>query len=90
MLAPKLRKRSDDDTFFDQYLGCVFSSRNAPGVDQLRGGISLSLETLRHESAGADIFPPPAFFAVKSALPMGVFYDDSTELLNWSTADSSQ
>ena len=44
MLAPKLRKLSDDDSFFDQYRGCVFSSRNAPGVDQLRGGISLSLE----------------------------------------------
>ena len=91
MLAPKLRKRSDDDSFCDQYRGCVFSSRNAPGVDQLRGGISLSLETLQHESAGADIFPPRAFFSVKSALPMGcilrrsqwdVFYDDSTELPN--------
>ena len=71
MLAPKPKKRCDDDSFFDQYQGCVFSSRNAPGVDQLRGGINLSLDKLRCQGAGAEIFPPSAFFAVKSAFPMG-------------------
>ena len=71
MLAPKLSTRSDDDSFFDQYQGCVFSCRNAPGVDQLRGSINLSLEGLRRRGAGAEIFPRRAFFAVKSAFPMG-------------------
>ena len=71
MLAPKLKTRSCDDGLFDQYRGCVFSCRNAPGVDQLRGSISLSLEGLRRRGAGAEIFPPRAFFAVKSAFPMG-------------------
>jgi hypothetical protein len=41
------------------------------GVDQLRGSVNLSLEDLRCQGAGADIFPPRAFFAVKSALQMG-------------------
>jgi hypothetical protein len=72
MLAPKLKTRSGDDSFFDQYQGCVFSCRNAPGVDdQLRGSINLSLEGLRQRGAGAEIFQPRAFFAVKSAFPMG-------------------
>ena len=47
MLAPQPMKRCDDDSFFDQYQGCVFSSRDALGVDQLRGGIDLSLDKLR-------------------------------------------
>jgi hypothetical protein len=73
MLAPKLKTRCGDDSFFDQYQGCVISCRNAPGVDQLRGSINLSLEGLRRRGAGAETFPPPprAFFAVKSAFPMG-------------------
>lgn len=71
MLTPKPKKRACDDSFFEQYRGCVFSSRNAPGVDQLRGSINLSLEELRCQGAGAEIFPQHAFFAVKSALPMG-------------------
>jgi hypothetical protein len=91
MLAPKLITRSSDDGpgFFDQYQGCVFSCRNAPRIDQLRGSINLSLEGLRRRGgagadifrafrgAGADIFRGAradifrAFFAVKSAFPMG-------------------
>jgi hypothetical protein len=71
MLAPKLKTRSGDDSFFDQYQGCVFSCRNAQGIDQLRGSINLSLEGLCRRGAGAEIFPPRAFFAVKSAFPMG-------------------
>ena len=64
---------------------------------QLRGSISLLLKTLLHQSAGADIFTPRAFFAVKSALSRVsgsqcwiILYDDSVYLLKWSTADSSQ
>ena len=71
MLTPKLKTRSGNDSFFDQYRGCVFSCRNAPGVDQLRGSINLSLEGLRQRGAGAEIFPTRAFFAVKSAFSMG-------------------
>jgi hypothetical protein len=71
MLTPKLKTRSDDSSFFDQYRGCVFSCRNAPGIDQLRGSINLSLEGLRRQGIGAEIFPPRAFFTVKSAFPMG-------------------
>jgi hypothetical protein len=72
MLAPKLITRSGDDSLFDQYQGCVFSCRNAPGVDQLRGSINLSLEGLRRRGAGADFFR--AFFAVKTQerLPNGM------------------
>jgi hypothetical protein len=61
----------DDDEFFVQYRGCVFSNRNAPGTDELRQSIDLSLDELRQHGAGRDIFPTRAYFAVKSALPMG-------------------
>jgi hypothetical protein len=65
MLEPK--KRVADDKFFAQYRGCVFSSRNAPGSAELRTEMDLSLE----EGQGREIFPPLAFFALRSALPMG-------------------
>lgn len=71
MLVPKLKTRSNSNSFFDQYQGCVFSCRNAPGVDQLRGSVNLSLDGLRRHGTGAEIFPSRAFFAVKSAFPMG-------------------
>ena len=71
LLAPKT-KTEQDDSFFHEYRGCVFSNRNAPGTDQLRGSINLSLEELREagQGAGRAIFPPKAFFAVRSALPL--------------------
>jgi hypothetical protein len=69
MLEPK--KRVADDKFFAQYRGCVFSSRNAPGSAELRTEMDLSLEELRKQGQGREIFPPLAFFALRSALPMG-------------------
>jgi hypothetical protein len=69
MLEP--RKREADDTFFAQYRACVFSNRNAPGSAELRASMDLSLEELREQGQGRDIFPSRAFFALRSALPMG-------------------
>ena len=69
MLEP--RKRAADDKFFAQYRGCVFSNRNAPGSAELRMEMDLSLEELREHGQGPDIVPPRAFFALRSALPMG-------------------
>ena len=69
MLEP--RERAIDDKFFAQYRACVFSNRNAPGSAELRAGMDLSLEELREQGQGRDIFPPRAFFALRSALPMG-------------------
>ena len=60
-----------DDKFFAQYRGCVFSNRNAPGSAELRAEMDLSLEELREQGQGRDIFPPRALFALRSALPMG-------------------
>ena len=72
MLEPKIRTKTCDDAFFARYRGCVFSNRNAPGTDLLRGTIDLSLDELRTSGAERDnIFPARAFFAVRSALPMG-------------------
>ena len=72
MLEPKIRAKACDDTFFAKYRGCVFSNRNAPGTDLLRGTINLSLDELRTTDAeGNNIFPARALFAVRSALPMG-------------------
>ena len=70
-LEPKAKVRGDDDAFFVQYRACVFTNRNAPGTDELRQSVNLSLDDLRLHGAGRDIFPPRAYFAVKSALPMG-------------------
>ncbi len=69
MLEPK--KRMADDKFFAQYRGCVFSNRNAQGSAELRVEMDLSLEELRKQGRGRDIPPPHAFFALRSALPMG-------------------
>jgi hypothetical protein len=69
MLEPK--RYVMDDKFFTQYRGCVFSSRNAPGTTELRRKMDLSLKELREQGQGYNIFPPYAFFAIRSALPMG-------------------
>jgi hypothetical protein len=66
MLVPK--KRVADDNFFAQYRGCVFSNRNAPGSAELRVEMDLSLEELREQGRGRDIFSPRAFFALRSVL----------------------
>jgi hypothetical protein len=71
MLEP--RQHAADDKFFAQYRACVFSNRNAPGSAELRESMDLSLEELREQGQGRDIFPPRAFFALRSALPMGHF-----------------
>ncbi len=60
-----------DDSFFSQYRGCVFLNRNAPGSAALLVEMDLSLEELREQGQGPDIFPPRAFFALWSGLPMG-------------------
>ena len=65
------RSRGKNESFFATYRGCVISARNAPGCRQLQGKLDLSLDTLRIDSMGREIFPPRAFFSVKSALPMG-------------------
>ena len=69
MLEPK--NRVSDDHFFAQYRGSVFSNRNAPGNAELQAEMDLSLEELREQGQGRDIFPQRAFFALRSALPMG-------------------
>ena len=71
MLEPKTQIKACDDAFFAEYRGCVFSNRNAPGTDLLRGSVDLLLQGLQGDDAERDIFPQRAFFAVRSALPMG-------------------
>ena len=74
ILGLKMPAEGSNDAFFAEYRGCVFSNQNAPGTDQLRGSVDLSLKELRAQEVGQesqDIFPPRAFFAVRSALPMG-------------------
>jgi len=63
-------KKESNDQFFAEFRGCVFSTRNAPGCNQLREHMNLSLEPLKMSSVG-DIFPSRALFSVKSALPLG-------------------
>jgi hypothetical protein len=69
MLEPK--KCVADDRFLARYRGCVLSNRNAPESAELRVEMDLSLEELREQGRGRDIFSPRAFFALRSALPMG-------------------
>ena len=71
ILEPKMRNKANPDAFFERYRACVFTNRNAPGTDHLRASINLSLDELRQDNVGRDIFPPCAFFAVRSAAPMG-------------------
>ncbi len=65
------RKRVADDQFPAQHRGCDFYNRNAPGGAELRAEMGLSLEERREQGQGHDISPPRAFFALRSALPMG-------------------
>ena len=75
MLEPNSGHRTCNDAFFARYRGCVFSNRNAPGTDILRGTINLSLEELqRNSTVQESIYPARAFFAVRSALPMGSIF----------------
>ena len=69
VLNPKMK--SENEIFFATYRGCVFSTRNAPGSDQLKGTLDLSLKALQEDSEGGEIFPARGFFATKSAFPMG-------------------
>jgi hypothetical protein len=73
ILSLKMNAEGTNDTFPAEYSGCVFSNRNAPETDQLRGFINLSLKELRTQDGkeSRDIFPPRAFFAVRSSLSMG-------------------
>jgi hypothetical protein len=67
MLEPRKREQ-DDDKFFAQYRACV---RNAPGVRSCGPGwTSRSRSCSREQGQRRDIFPPRAFFALRSALPM--------------------
>ncbi len=65
------KKHMADNRLFARYRGCVFSNRSAPGSAELRVEMGLSLEELRERGRGRDFFPPRAFFALRSALPMG-------------------
>ena len=69
ILNPKAE--CENEIFFATYRGCVFSTRNAPGSDQLKGSLDLSLKALQEDSEGGEIFPGRGFFATKSAFPMG-------------------
>ena len=69
VLNPKMK--SENEIFFATYRGCVFPTRNAPGSDQLKGNLDLSLKALQEDSEGGEIFPARGFFATKSAFPMG-------------------
>ena len=65
---PEARKNH----FFETYRGCVFSIRNAPGIDAIKRKMDLSLDELRDQSDW-DIFPPKAFFSVKSATRLACY-----------------
>ncbi len=56
-----------DDNCFTQYRSCVFSNRNAQGGAELRVEMDLSLEELREQGQGRDIFHLHAFFSLRSA-----------------------
>ncbi len=56
MLEPK--QRVADDSFFAQDRGCILSNRNVPGSAELRAETDLSLEELRGQGRGRNIFPP--------------------------------
>ena len=71
LLKRKIQGKKDFcEVFFAKFSGCVFWTRDAPGVDQLREHMNLPLVLLKMNSDG-DIFPSQAFFSVKSALPLG-------------------
>ena len=67
MLEPAMRIEPNDSLFLE-YRGCVFSNRNAPGTDELRGNINLSLEELRHPEQGA------GFLRHTERTPAGIYF----------------
>ena len=69
LLEPKVTSKADN--FFTLYNGCVFSSTNAPGIALLQERMDLSLQRLQEEADGCDIFPPRAFFTLRSAKRLG-------------------
>ena len=60
-----------DDRLFAKFRACVCSNRNALASAEQRASMDLSLEELRVQGHGRDIFPSRAFFALQSALPVG-------------------
>ena len=70
LLEPKVTSKADNN-FFTLYNGCVFSSTNAPGIALLQERMDLSLQRLQEEADGCDIFPPRAFFTLRSAKRLG-------------------
>jgi hypothetical protein len=61
VLNPKMR--SENEIFFATNRGCVFSTRNTPGSDQLNGTLDHSLKALQEDSEGGQIFPARGFFS---------------------------
>jgi hypothetical protein len=70
-LTVKQRSEVDNEQFFVNYKGCVFSTCNSPGISLLRKRINLSLRVLNQDDSG--IFPDVAFFSVRGAMPLGYF-----------------
>ena len=64
-----------NEKFFETYRGCVFSVRNAPGVDNLKQQLDLSLQSLCNDYEGVEngIFPARAFFSISGAMPLGFY-----------------
>ena len=66
------KRQRKNESFFQTYRGCVFTTCHAPEVRLLQQRLDLSLRSLRDCSTG-DIFPSKAFFAVRSAPRLGCF-----------------
>ena len=66
MLEPK--ERVADDKFFTHYRSCVVLNRNAQESAELRAEMDLSLKELQEQGQGRDIFPPRAYFALRSGI----------------------
>lgn len=66
------KRQRKNESFFQTYRGCVFTTCHAPGVRLLQQRLDLSLRSLQDCSTG-DIFPSKAFFAIRSAPRLGCF-----------------
>jgi hypothetical protein len=85
ILGLKMPAEGTNDTFFAAYSGCVFSNRNAPGTDQLRGFMNLSLIEMRTQEDGQesrDIFPPVPSSRTGAPSRWDVFYGGNACDLN--------
>ena len=85
ILSLKMPAEGTNDTFFAAYSGCVFSNRNAPGTDQLRGFMNLSLIEMRTQEDGQesrDIFPPVPSSQTGAPSRWDVFYGGNACDLN--------